>query len=99
MAFGNAPLERVIKKLSNDRVDVAIETGEVFWYTANKLNLKDQFSAAGLAFEAEKSYIAFTPETDKSQEYANILSAGMKALRRSGELQKIMEMYGLNDWK
>ena len=99
VAFGNDPLERVIKKLSNDRVDVAIETGEVFWYTANKLNLKDQFSAAGLAFEAEKIYIAFTPETEKSQEYANILSEGMKELRRSGELQRIMELYGLDDWK
>lgn len=99
VAFGNDPLERVIKKLSNDRVDVAIETGEVFWYTANKLNLKDQFSAAGLALDSEKVYIAFTPEKEKSQEYANILSEGMKELRQSGELQKIMERYGLDDWK
>ena len=99
MVFGNDPLEKIIKRLSNNREDVILETGEVFWYTANKLNMKDQFSAAGLAFEKEAIYIAFSPEKKITQEYANILSNGMKGLRSSGELKKILKLYGLEDWK
>lgn len=99
MVFGNDPLEKIIKRLSSNRVDVILETGEVFWYTANKLNMKDQFSAAGLAFEKEAIYIAFSPEKKITQEYANILSNGMKGLRTSGELKKILKLYGLEDWK
>jgi len=96
---GENPLERMIQMLLIGRVDVVIEAAPVLWHTAAKMNVKDKLKAAGRASDAEKCYIAFSPKNAKSKEYAKILSDGIDGLRRSGELNKILNTYGIEDWK
>lgn len=99
MLGSEQPLHRGIQMLSLKRIDMLVEAEPVFWYTANLLNKADQFKVAGSAKEFEKSYIAFSPVLDDSQEYAQILSDGIARLRKSGELQQILSKYGMADWR
>jgi polar amino acid transport system substrate-binding protein len=96
---GPKPLERNMNKLLLGRIDVIIEAEPVFWYTANKMNLKEKFKAAGQISGPEKCFIAFSPSIPKSKEYAEILSDGVDMLRNTGELKTILNRYGLEDWK
>lgn len=95
---GQNPLEKNIMKLLAGRIDVIIEAEPVFWYVAAKAGVKDKFKKAGQISEAKKCYIAFSPAILKSQEYAKILSDGVDTLRQSGELEKILNRYGLKNW-
>lgn len=96
---GNKPLERLIKMVIAKRVNVIVEASPVFWYTVNEMGLSNEFKEVGTISEAEECYIAFSPIHKKSQEYANILSEGIKKLRESGELFEIYKKYGLKDFK
>ena len=98
--YGNTPLRHNIKKLlAGNSIDAVIATKSVFLYTANKLNVKDQVKSAGIVTKSKEAYIAFSPVLKSSKEYAQILSNGMVELRESGELEKILNKYGLTDWK
>ncbi|MBF0200218.1 MAG: transporter substrate-binding domain-containing protein [Desulfamplus sp.] len=96
---GSDPLMMNINKLMGDRIDVIIEVPPVLWYKASEMGVKDQLRVAGRMDEPESAYIAFSPDNHSSQKYADILSHGIENLRRSGELKKILEKYGLEDWK
>ena len=96
---GETPLERMIQMLLIGRVDVIIEAAPVFWHIATKMKVKDKLKVAGQASDAEKCYIAFSPKIAKSKEYAKLLSDGIDKLRHSGELKKILNKYGMEDWK
>ncbi|WP_415903099.1 substrate-binding periplasmic protein [Neptuniibacter sp. QD29_5] len=99
MLGSEQPLNRGIQMLSLKRIDMLVEAEPVFWYTANLLNKTDHFKVAGSAKEFEKSYIAFSPVIDDSQQYAQILSDGIDRLRKSGQLQEILSKYGMTDWR
>ncbi len=85
--------------LKKGRVDVLVEADPVFWYTAKMIDESETFTVAGRASESMKSYIAFSPALDTSKEYARQLSEGIQMLRENGELEAILEKYGLTDWK
>lgn len=93
------PLAKGIKLLHRKRVDAVIEADPVFWYTAQELGLKDEFISAGRSEVPEKAYIAFSPALASSADYAQMLSNGVEQLRKSGELEKILQRYGLSDWR
>ncbi|MFO7788393.1 MAG: transporter substrate-binding domain-containing protein, partial [Halospina sp.] len=96
---GVSPLRNNIRKLLMGRIDVVVEAEPVFLYEAAELGVRDQVRYAGSAGSPEEAYIAFSPAIDNAGEYAEMLSEGMEALRASGELQRIMERYGLADWR
>ena len=92
-------LSRSMSMLIANRVDVIVESDVVFWYQAKKENLIDSVKFAGQASAPRKVYIAFAPNSEMSKKYAKILSDGVVNLRASGELEKIMSKYGLQDWQ
>lgn len=96
---GEDPLVRNIKKLLANRISVLVEVESVFLYTAKKMGVADQVKKAGQIAPSEPCYIAFSPALEASKAYAEILSDGVAALRQSGELAKILDKYGLEDWK
>lgn len=96
---GHSPLEKNIEKLLMDRIDVVVEAEPVFVYKAKESGVLDQVRHAGDAAPPQNSYIAFSPTLENSGEYARVLSEGMEALRATGQLQRIMERYGLEDWR
>ena len=95
-----------IKKLLKGRIDTIPEDKAVFVNMAHKMGVLDQIEEAGADpilnkddFESLKIYLAFSPKNPNSKDYAKLLSEGIKEMRSSGELQKILAKYGLNDWK
>ena len=89
---------RLIIVISN-RLNVIIETDLVFWHVATQMGVQNKLKSAGIAAKPNKAYIAFSPVLPKSEEYAQILSNGMIELRKTGKLEKILNKYGLTDWK
>lgn len=72
----------------------------VFTIQCKEVLLTAQYiQAKGVAVKPEKACIAFSPALPQSEKYAEILSAGIAELRKSGELKQILSKYGLEDWK
>jgi polar amino acid transport system substrate-binding protein len=100
LSSGESALEQNIKKLLMKRIDALVETPEVFWSQIKAMGLSnDSFSNAGSTGEKEPLYIAFSPKKENSKQLAELLSAGILELRRSGELKEILARYGIEDWK
>lgn len=98
---GEDPLLLNIKKLLIGRFDVIIEDANVFLQKAMQMGVSNQIIKAKSKKDTEDNriYIAFAPKNTKSKEYAEIFTRGIKNLRISGELGKIIAKYGLEDWK
>lgn len=91
-------LQKRLKMMLKGRIDVLVEDRFVIQYVLKRMNMTALFTEAG---EIEKNpvYIPFSPVIPESEKYAEILVKGVEELRKSGELDKIMDTYGLQDWK
>ncbi len=95
---GNNALEKNIKKLASGRIDVVIESHLVMEAKLEDMSMNKQVMRAGLLSEADDMYIACSPAKAQSKEIVQWFTQGIKKLRASGELQKILAKYGLKDW-
>jgi polar amino acid transport system substrate-binding protein len=97
---GDGALERNIKKLQAGRIDTFIENEITVLDTLKQMGLAaDELAAAGKADEIKDLFLAFTPNKEETKKYAQIWDDGVKQLRASGELKKILDRYSVNDWK
>lgn len=96
---GENAIEMNIKKLAHKRIDILMDTKFVVDFTANNIGLTDKIKYAGDDGSSDKIYVAFSPAKSTSKDYADYFDVGMKELRKSGELGKILKKYGLSDWK
>ncbi len=95
---GDKGLELNLRKLAEGRIQSVAEDSHVFWWRSlDSPDDKLKYREAGV-LDYEKVYIAFSPANKHSAELARVLSNGTMALRRSGELQKILARYGMHDW-
>lgn len=99
VATGDAPLEILIDKLLKKEIDAVIEDNYVFLLKAREKMLFTKVRNAGGQGTSDPIYIAFSPKGKKSKQYAETVSKGIEKLRASGELGKILEKYGIEDWK
>ena len=99
VGFGDDPLKDNLRLLLGGSADVVIDATAVMAYTVDTMGLRSKVKKAGTRGEPLKMFIAFSPADPKSAEFANMLSAGMTGLRKSGELKRILAKYGLTDWK
>jgi polar amino acid transport system substrate-binding protein len=90
-------LELNIKKLEAGRIDATIEDVSVFSMKCASMGMTGKFEEAGVVGEPDNITIAFSPAKETSKKYAEILSKGLKEMRASGELKKILEKYGLKE--
>jgi len=97
--YSKDPLFQNIKKLLVGRLDVFIEDENVLLQKLKKMQVADKIVNAGFTGVSEKLYITFSPKIKKSKEYAEILTKGIRKLKESGELDKILAKYGLKYWK
>ncbi|MCK7614769.1 substrate-binding periplasmic protein [Roseibium sediminicola] len=95
---GDNALELNLNKLALNRLDLVVEDVNVFRYTAMSMGLNDRFRLAA-AVEADDIYIAFSPQAPDAKTLAEELDTGMRRLRTSGELDRILARYGLADWQ
>jgi len=98
VATGDNALEISVRKLLAGRIDVFIEDRTVFLAYINKIGKEDEVRFAG-ALEGVEVFVSFCPTNPKSEVYAEILSDGIAGFRESGELDRILEKYGLTDWE
>ncbi len=98
IASGDDALAINEKRLSAGRITTLMEDRAVFSAFLNEIGKGDTVRDAG-SLEGENVYITFSPAFPKSKEYAEILSKGMVTIRRSGELKRILDRYGLEDWE
>ena len=96
---GDVPLQRSLKGLLLDRIDVVVDTEVAILWQAKQLGISPQIECAGYGDEPSLCYIAFSPNIPESPIYAKILSDGIVQLRANGKLQNILDKYGLTDWK
>ncbi|MEH6471172.1 MAG: transporter substrate-binding domain-containing protein [Halopseudomonas sp.] len=97
---GNNAIEKNLELLIRGRIDTIPSNESSFLYRAKSSGISDQIRLAGRDnLGGSKSlYIAFSPALEKSALYAELFSKGVRRLRGSGELQLILDQYGLIDW-
>lgn len=98
VAHGVEPLVGLAKMLINKRIDALIEDQSVAHLAFNRLNLRNKISTGHLVTR-KNVYIAFSPSFPHAKKFAKLLSKGMKDIRQSGELKKVLDKYGISDWK
>jgi len=99
-AKGDDPIAALLGMLQNGQIDVIVEDTNVMMASliAKKVPL-GSIVPAGSCKEKSTLYVAFSPKNPKSKELAVKFDAGIKALRSSGRLHAILNLYGLDDWK
>ena len=97
--YNDGYLASSFKKLKFNRIDTFVFTYNSTRYEINRNNLKFDYKEAG-CFTENKIYMAFSPSDKNKNEIDDMLSyfdIKMVSLKRSGEINKIMSNYGLND--
>jgi polar amino acid transport system substrate-binding protein len=85
--------------LVTERADVFVEDVNVAGQTIDKLGIAESVEQVGVVAAAEPLYVACTPADPRGRRYATMFSEGTKKLRQSGELARILQKYGVQDWK
>ena len=96
---GRFPLEQNLLALINGELDAVIGSNKVVSAAIEKQHWENSIAIGGKVGDSSKLYIACSPAIKKSQEYVDILAAGIKRLRKTGELKTILAKYGLKDWQ
>jgi polar amino acid transport system substrate-binding protein len=97
--FGNGALEKNLKKLVAGRVTALVEDRVVVAYVARRMGFLGRIRSAGDVNPENPAGVAFSPRDPRAAEYARALSEGIEKLRASGELRKVLQRYGVADWK
>lgn len=97
---GERPINQILKMIQNKRLDAFVENSIIVDHT-----LKEQTTSAAdikqsslIPVEDPYLYVAFSPKNSKSRFYAHIINKGMEHLRKTGQLEKILSKYDVEDW-
>ena len=96
---GNDPLLLNIKKLLAGRFDTLIAGENVMTYKIKEMGVLGEVINVGVTDISDNLYIAFSPLNKESAIYAEIFSKGIRKLKKSGELDQILDRYELHYWK
>ena len=96
---GDNALENNIKKVLAGRLTATVESPPVMQAKLKHMGLEGEIISAGDLGEASNIYIACSPAKSSSKVLMDLVDEGTNKLRQSGELQKILDKYGLKDWK
>jgi polar amino acid transport system substrate-binding protein len=96
---GETALEQNIRKLLANRIDAVISFEPVMKEKLTQLHLEKAIRHAGTLGMSQFMYIACSPNKESSQYYVQLFSSGIVELRKSGELKKILNKYGVEDWQ
>lgn len=91
-------LRQNIGKLLSQRIDVLVEFDLIMEAKLAELNYGEKIVPAGEVTAGESLYIACGPNKASSKQYIDMFSNGLTTLRENGQLQSILNKYGLQDW-
>lgn len=98
MVAGTNALIQNFKKLGMGRLDAIVEDRAVANYVLKLNGLGGNFEEAG-TLKSDPLYVAFSPTYPKARAMAEKLDQGLKRLRQSAQLKRILQPYGLKDWQ
>ncbi|BCN93516.1 hypothetical protein THMIRHAM_13010 [Thiomicrorhabdus immobilis] len=96
---GEKPLERLLQMLLSGRLTAVIDDKMVLEYKIQQMGHADQVVVSGSTSAVINVYSGFSPALPKSKHYAQILEEEIEKMRQSGQLQKILSAYGIQDWQ
>ena len=96
---GDAAVETNIDLLVKGRVTAIVDNGDVIRYDIQHSGLGAKIAEAGCLDSRTRLYIGFSPANANSATYAAALDVGVKRLRATGALKRILARYGLKDWQ
>ena len=98
---GETALTKIVKMTDAKRLDGFVENPFVLDYLLRDIpELKNKFKSVSKNITKDTDlFVAFSPHNPMSKKYEEILSSGMKNLRKTGKLKTILNKYGLKDWK
>jgi len=99
LAHGSNALERSIKSLLRGEVENVVGDVNVLQEKSRQLNKSHRVRSAGSLKGGEDLYLAISDRTPEANRLADFISKGIVALRKSGHLDKILQKYGVRDWK
>jgi len=96
---GDIPLQRNIRMLLAGRVDLVLESIPALEHTAAGMGVLNQLKRVSLLPGSPPLFIACSPKKPGSRDVVKALDEGLRELRRSGELQRILDKYEMRDWQ
>ena len=98
---GDKALPQLIKMTDAKRLDAFIENPNVLQYVLSTMpEYKDKFKIVSKNMGSDPDlFIAFSPANPNSKKYADLLTEGMKSIRKNGKLKAILARYGMVDWQ
>ena len=60
------------------KIDAIVEDNAVFWYTAKKARLDDQFKVAGTLTPVQKLTVGFSLKNPRARELSKVISDGLR---------------------
>ncbi|MBK8476084.1 MAG: transporter substrate-binding domain-containing protein [Opitutaceae bacterium] len=97
-AEGDTPLADLMKQLLAGDLEVVAESEPVLLWHLRSQGIDRNQVRVVFKGSADPIYVAFSPN-DEGKRQAALLDEGVKALRASGELEKLLRRYGLRDWQ
>jgi polar amino acid transport system substrate-binding protein len=95
---GETPLVDAINQMKEGKIDALPENLAVFKWTVAHMGLSTKDFRIVHVHKNEPIYIAFA-KTANGARYAKILDEGIRSLRASGQLEKLLSKYDMTDWK
>jgi polar amino acid transport system substrate-binding protein len=94
--FGDDPQTRMVEMLKRGRIDVMVEDQLVIEYLLKKMDFRADSITLSTDMGADELWLGFSPAIDKSAEYAQILTDGIKRFKENGKFDAILADYGLS---
>jgi polar amino acid transport system substrate-binding protein len=95
---GDAPLADGLNQLKAGEIDVMPENMTVFVWTVRSIGMSPSDFRIAYTWQSEPIYLAFS-KNEKGEHYAKLFDEGMRKMRASGELAKLLKHYDLTEWK
>jgi polar amino acid transport system substrate-binding protein len=100
IAVGEDALASNFRKLRARRMDVVVENENVGRFMIQRLKLQDDIVFANCAsHRVQTTHIAVSLHRADAAQILAIINTGLAELRRTGELHKILQPYGIADWQ
>lgn len=91
-------MNRLTKIVGIDRATAFVQDIAVAEHFFKKEGIQGRFKAAG-CLDAIASMIGFAPNDPRSADFAKEFDLQIIKMRESGELRRILDKYGISDWK
>ncbi len=96
---GQTVMARILNMINLGRLDLTMEDANVADHLILQLGMVGKIKKSTCAKGELDFFVAFSPAKFNSKKHAEILSKAMDTFRRNGQLKKILEKYGVSDWR